>query len=229
MQRRASFGVAGGAPRFRYYFSGAYQNTDGIVYNSDFTRIGTRANVETDPASWVTAGVLNAYTYNESSIPTQGGNAFRNSIQWIRTVPGIFPLYLRTPEGEIIKDAKGDPKPDDGLLENGVVNTGRNPLPNYTILNVTQLDKDRQNRSLITTLPYVELRPFKGLSFRSQFGFAYYLYQYYQYRNPDYGDARTVNGRISQSRDITQEYTFSNTLNYNLILGVFDMDFTVGF
>ena len=228
VRREAFFNVEGGSKKFRYYLSGGYFTADGVVFNSDFKRITSRANVEADPASWITAGALNTYSYNQSTVPTQGGSAFRNSVQWIRTVPSIFPLYLRTPEGEIVRDEQGEPIPDDGNSEAGVLNTGRNVLPNYTILNVTRLDDDIVDRNMISTIPYVEFRPLKGLSFRSQFGFAYYAFQSFIYRNPDYGDARNVNGRISQSRDVTQEYTFSNTLNYDLRLGIFDMDFTVG-
>ncbi|TEB40437.1 hypothetical protein D0809_30610, partial [Flavobacterium circumlabens] len=66
---------------------------------------------------------------------------------------------------------------------------------------------------------YAEITLAKDLTFKTNFAYDKYLYDYYNYASNEVGYASSVGGRISQDRDVTTASTITNSLNYKKSFG----------
>jgi TonB-dependent starch-binding outer membrane protein SusC len=64
--------VSGGSQSVRSFFSGGYSQQQGTVPGTDFTRLSLRANIDSDLAPWLEAGLRLAPTYNRRRQPGVG-------------------------------------------------------------------------------------------------------------------------------------------------------------
>jgi hypothetical protein len=47
------------------------------------------------------------YSTSSQNFPTQSGSSFQSAIQWIYTVPSIYPVYRRGENGDLVTDGNG--------------------------------------------------------------------------------------------------------------------------
>lgn len=210
--------LSGGSEKTRYFLSANYLEQEGSVKESNFERITTRLNLESEVKDWLTLGLNTSYSTSEQNYPTQSGSSYQSAIQWIYSVPSVYPLYRRNPAGELILDAFGDPIYDYGDNP-GTLNATRpnfanenavGALYNYDILN------KRTNLTLNGTAK-IDFTDY--LSFRSNLAFEEYLFDSYTYAHNELGYAAAAGGRISQNRDITRTLNFINSLNFYKVFG----------
>lgn len=139
----ANVSVSGKARQTRYFVSGAFNRTQGIVEGSGFTRGTARLNLSHDFTDWFTAGVRMAYTYadeNPNKANIGGTNIFTGVVY---LAPYIGPYDSVNP-----------------LYENGApINTPR------VAIDRIEYNKIRQNASYSGILTF---KPVKGLTLESQ-------------------------------------------------------------
>ena len=216
-----SLNISGGSDKATYFLSGSYLKQDGIVINSDFERFNGRLNIDVDINDWLKAGLRQSVSNSTQNFPVQSGNAFSNTIQYIRTLSSIYPIYRRAVDGSLIRDADGELIFDDGQ-NTGVdqpINVNRPVLQPSNAVAQTTLNQDVSERFFSTTNAFLEASFLENFKARTSFAFNKYFFDQRTYTNPDIGSARTVNGRIGRERQITTEWTLTNSLNYNTQLG----------
>ncbi|WP_245957191.1 SusC/RagA family TonB-linked outer membrane protein [Bergeyella cardium] len=212
------FDVSGGSANTRYFFATDYLKMDGMVRSSNFERVGVRMNMDSKLKPWLNAGLRTAFNASNENIPTQSG--YEGGMAWIYRMPNIYPIYKMDANGQPLRDAQGHPILDYG---NGTGINSKRPSTvgnNDNILGDLKYDKTliRRYNTLVNGYMEATLAPY--LTFKSQLGYEFYIYDSYSYSNNRYGYvAATSKGSITQVRNINQTINFTNSLNYNQSFG----------
>lgn len=206
--------LAGGGEKTNYFFSTNYLTEDGSVVTTQFDRYTSRIKVESRVKDWIKAGVNSSYTISKTNAPSQSGNSYNSSIQWIYSVPNFYPIYRRAEDGSLIKDSSGNNIFDYGSTPGLTVNGVRPVFENenaYGSLFLYDMETKRTdfNITLSTSMKISD-----NLSFDSSLTYQQYMYDYFQYIHRDYGYASSVKGRVSQDRDITTQTEGIQKLTY---------------
>ena len=189
--------ATGGTPRFRYYLSGTYFDQDGDVRKTNYKRATARVNLETDPTPYITARMLANYAYTRNSTPTQTGNLFTNPAFIHVIFPPHLAVYQRDTLGALImKDGRRllelgeDRKQSFNSVRSFIPLTGRNVLAEADV-NETVL-----TGNLVSLIPSIEFRPFRGFTVTSRFGLIFGDTRREQFRTPDFGDGEASGGQL---------------------------------
>ncbi|MGM1057393.1 MAG: SusC/RagA family TonB-linked outer membrane protein [Bacteroidota bacterium] len=211
--------LSGGSENTRYFLSANYLDQEGSVKTSDFERITTRLNLETNVSDWLTVGLNTSLSTQSQNQPTQSGNSFQSSIQWIYTMSSIYPLYQRDANGGLILDNSGNPIYDYGARSGQSVNANRPLLQNENAAGSLYNYDNYNNRTSVTANGFANIEFTDYLSFRSNLSYENYLFDSFTYANNEVGYASNVGGRVSQNRDITTTLNFINSLNFDKSFG----------
>jgi len=215
VRQEHSLSISGGSASTSYYVGANYLNQEGSIETSEFERISTRVNLDTQVNDWFNIGFNTSYTTSTQNYPTQAGSAYQSATAWIFAVPSIYPLNRRDANGDLVLDNFGNTIYDYGnnLLQtaNGSrpALSGENAvgaLSNYDVLN---------NRDNFTANGYAKVQFTDDLYFKTNLSYESYLFDAFSYVHNEFGYAANVGGRVSQDRDKTTTINFINQLNYS--------------
>jgi TonB-linked SusC/RagA family outer membrane protein len=215
-----SFAVNGGSDNTTYSFLTNYLAQQGSVVTSKFDRITTRLSIDSKINNWLSAGITSFYSTSDQNYPSQSGSSYQSAIQWIYTIPSIYPLYRRDGNGDLITDGNGQNIYDYGVGDSSqLVNSNRVQLNNENAYGSLYNYKTRYKRDDFTANAYLQFTLAKDLIFKTNLAYDKYLYDYYNYANNEFGYASNVSGRVTQDRDITTSSNLINTLSYKKSFG----------
>lgn len=211
------FNVSGGSDNTTYFLGADYLDMSGNVKTSKFERIGIRANVDSKVNNWLKVGVNSSFTSSSQNYPTQSGSTYQSAIQWIYTMPNVFPIYMRNEEGALILDTFGNPQYDYGnnASSGRLINAQREILNNENALGALYNYQIRYNRYDMFANGFAEVSFTDWLKLRSQGSFQLYTYDSNEYSHYLYGNAGSVGGRVSQARDLAKTINWTNSLNFD--------------
>ncbi len=217
------FDMSGGSSNTRYFFAADYLKMDGVVKTSDFERTGLRMNIDSKLNNWLNAGMRSSFSATTANVPPQSGT--NGVTEWIYLMPNIYPAY-QMKNGEIAKDDFGNPMFDygDGLGVNGNNINGKRPTSaraTFNILGDLHYNNYIRKEYNVIGNGYLEAVFNPYLSFKSQLGYEFSVYDYFSYGNNLYGYTGTkdIKGEISQTRNLNKTINFTNSLNYNRRFG----------
>lgn len=213
------FNVSGGDSKTTYFLGADYLDIDGSVKTSNFERAGIRLNVESKVKDYLKVGFSSAFTGSSSSLPIQSGSTYGSSIQWIYSVPNIYPIFRRDENGNLIKDGFGNNIYDYGSATGVALNSSRPLFENENAVGALYNNSDIAKRSSSVMNGFAEINLSKDLKFRSQLSYEQYLFDEKQYDNYAVGAAASVGGRVTQQRSITKTINFQNSLSYDKKFG----------
>ncbi|KIX21970.1 hypothetical protein SY27_04630 [Flavobacterium sp. 316] len=212
-----SFDISGGDDKTTYFLSLDYLNEDGPVVTSDFERITSRLNVDSQLKDWLKIGMSSGVSFSNSGNPDQTSGSTTQSIGWIYSLSSIYPLYQRDQNGSLVYDQNGGVQYDfgngsiPGQSVNSVrpVNGGENAVANLYLG-----DEQRKRTSLLTS-GYAEVRLFDFLTYKGRLGYENFMFDSYSFNDDLYGAASSVGGRVNQTRNITTTLNATNGLYFN--------------
>ena len=211
------FNVTGGDKNTTYFVAADYLNMDGAVRTSNFERTGVRLNVETKAKDWLTVGMNGAFTASSQNYPVQSGNSYASAIQWVYSLPNIYPVYMRDANGNLILDGLGNMQYDYGA--NGTsgrkVNAQRPLFENENAVGALYNNGNQVKRSNFTVNGFAEAELLKDLTLRSQLSYEQYLLDENYYTHYAVGAAASVGGRVSQERALGKTINFWNSLQWD--------------
>jgi TonB-linked SusC/RagA family outer membrane protein len=219
MDSQASFdeigvNLSGGSKNTSYFFSTNYLGEDGNITTTRFERFSSRIKIDSKVNDVISAGMNVGYTRSTTNTPNQSGSGFSSTVQWIYNVPNYYPIYRRNPDGSFLTDANGgkifDYGANSGVLVNGVrgVFEDENAYGSLFLYDIYNLRTDL-NASI-----YGKIDISDNLSFTSRFAYQSYMYTGFSYIHRDFGYASSVNGRVTQSRDLTMQTNAQQQLTY---------------
>jgi TonB-linked SusC/RagA family outer membrane protein len=81
--------VSGGSEKTKYYANASYMRNEGIIKNTDFSRVGLRLNLDQQITSWATLAFgVNAIRSSGADLPT--GNVFWSPINSVNITNNIY-------------------------------------------------------------------------------------------------------------------------------------------
>ena len=98
--------VSGGGDNFNYYVSVGYLQDEGVIKNSDFDRLSTRATVDYQAKDWLKIGTNLTYTNQSSDYPDDqtATASSANAFMIANSIAPIYPMFIRDAEGNLLKD-----------------------------------------------------------------------------------------------------------------------------
>ncbi|WP_202110868.1 SusC/RagA family TonB-linked outer membrane protein [Flavobacterium hydrocarbonoxydans] len=214
VRQEHTLSFSGGSENTKYFFTTNYLAQEGNVRTSKFDRTTTRLSLDTKINEWLKAGVTMFYSTSNQNFPSQSGGNFQSAIQWIYTIPSIYPVYRRDDNGDLIKDAKGANIYDYGANKGQLVNGTRPQYNNENAVGSLYKYEVGNKRDNYTANAYLEFALAKNLTFRTNLAYDKYLYDYFIYASNEVGYASSVGGRVTQDRNITTSTNLINSLNY---------------
>jgi len=206
-----SISARGGNGKSNYMFSLGYQKQTGIIISTADERFNFRSNVDTQ-LGFVKLGLNlsgskdNIYE-STTSIAGNDGDTITRLLIWF-TRPTVPVKYSNGEYGFVDGTDQSS-----SIFKNPVqqANTGRKT----------------HNKYYATVNPFVELSLLKGLKFKSNFAYRFYLddqSSYYPKYTRYNAEGAVVAGgsednSLSKSRNMTTGWQLENTLNYNVTLG----------
>lgn len=164
--------VSGGDKKTKYYFSGNYNNTQGIIKASGMQRYQGRLNFDKTLSKYVKAGVKINYSYIDQEV--NKADVGSNTLWYKSTLflAPTIPLFN-----------------DDGSYNDWNTQWYSGTQFDSPLVNVDMLTKDVIRKSL-NTMAYIEVEPIKDLRFRSYVSFVDYA-RYEDNFNPSTLPTRT--------------------------------------
>ena len=210
--------VSGGTENTNYFFSVDYLSEDGPVIKSDFERIATRVGLDSQVNDWLKLGITGGYSRSYSNNPDQTSGSTTQAISWIYNVNGIYPIYVRDVDGNIILDDNGNRIYD---LGNGngrpigqPVNFNRPTNQGENILASILLGTEQRIRTNYLGSAYAEVSFLKNFTFRSTLNYENFVFDSHSFDDDEIGAASAVGGRVSKARNVTTGLNAIQALNY---------------
>lgn len=212
---RSEHGVSleGGGEKTTYYFNVNYLNEQGQVKKTGFERMSSRLSLDSQIKDWLRIGAISSYTDSKSGIPSQEGTSYQSLIQWIYTVPSIYPVYRRDANGKFILDAGGNKIFDYGDNK-GQVNASRPALSGENAWGALNLYDVNTKVTHSSFNGYASFRITDFLNFRSSVAYERFLVDAGVYAHNKYGYAASVGGRVTKKRDLGTNINFIQSLNF---------------
>lgn len=218
IRRNNTMSYSGGSDSSNYFISMNYLHEEGQVKTTWFDRFSLRSNFETNITDDLSWGLNTSYTNTVNNTPTQSGSGYANVIQWINTVPSIYPIYRRAENGDLILDNAGNPIYDYGS-NLGNVNASRTILTGENTVGSYEYYKFKNNSYNLNANTYMSFKINDDFNFKSTLSYGRGTGVGFSYIHYLYGYASTVDGRVSQDRDITTTLTTQQQLNYDKSFG----------
>ncbi|MDO5971296.1 TonB-dependent receptor [Flavivirga aquimarina] len=215
--------VSGGGEKTRYFMSLDYLNEDGPVMPSNFERVASRLNLETQVNDWLKVGLNTSFSRSSSNNPDQTSGNTTQVISWIYGLSSIYPIYARDANGNLIRDDAGNRIFDlgNGLVTGQAVNSTRPVFGGENILAGLTLGKEKRVLTNYLANAFAEVNLYKGLTFRTQLSYENYMFDSYSFDDDKIGIAsgEDVKGRVSQQRNLTTTLNAIQSLNYKRNFG----------
>ncbi|OIV42114.1 SusC/RagA family TonB-linked outer membrane protein [Flavobacterium johnsoniae] len=219
VRKENTLSVSGGSNNTRYFFTSNYLSQEGNVVTSKFERVTTRLSVDSKVNNWLKVGTTMFYSTSNQNFPSQSGTSFQSAIQWIYTIPSIYPVYQRNASGDLTLDSNGQKIFDYGSTPGQAFNGSRPQLNNENAYGSLYNYKVGYKRENYTANAYLEFILAKDLTFKTNLAYDRYLNDYSNYASSEVGYAASVGGRITKDRDITTSTNLINSLNYKKSFG----------
>jgi TonB-linked SusC/RagA family outer membrane protein len=219
LRQEYNISINGGTNRLQYYLSGSYLGDEGIITNSHFKRLATRANVDYQAKDWLKIGTNTSYTYTNSGYPgdqttsASSGNAF----VFINELGPVYPMYIRNADGSIMYNSTYN-RPifdygDGADYGNGILGSSRSPQGNPA--GDLLYNKEDYLSDILDAKWYAVVTPIEGLSGTATASYLVDNTRYHYLANNLYGQSASYNGQGAQSQSRYRTFTFQGIINYN--------------
>jgi len=157
--RRAPFSnysltASGGTKATKYFFSGGYDDVQGVLLNSSMKRYQFRLNLDQTLSKYAKAGIRLAYSNTQQEQPQRYLGAYANwSVSWTMVAP-IVPIYNA-----------------DGTLNNWNSQNYSGGVSDLPLFDLT-LRKNSTNTGTLISQMYLELMPIKDVLMRSSVSYS---------------------------------------------------------
>ncbi len=228
-RRNYNINVSGGGEKHKLFFSASYLDEEGYVITTGFNRLTTRLNADFELNDWITMGGSVNLALSESSGPTSAGTgSIVNPFGFAKGIGSIYPVYVNDLDGNLIRDAAGNPIFDagEGYSEYNIgsrpINQGRHALQELL------LNDERTKNNTYGFRYYAGFKIIEGLNFKINYGRDINELLAKEYENNIIGDAQPT-GRFSGDRSRREVENFNQILSYTKSFNdLHNIDITAG-
>ncbi len=220
--------VAGSEGRMNYYASIGYLGNEGIVANSDQSRLTGRARVDYQAKRWLKTGFNVSYTkFDYNSLNNNGSSTSTGNI-WAFTsqIAPIYPLYIRNADGTKKVDSNGITMMDYG--NGGNASLGRPFLSDANAYQDLLLNTNNTEGNASTGNAYADITLFPGLKLTINGTYTLDESRYTWVANPYYGQFDTTGGTVEKEHMRSYTYNLQQLLNYDKSYGLNNISLMAG-
>lgn len=225
MRQEYNLNIQGGSTKSSHFLSIGYLNDEGIITNSDYTRLSVRASGDYEINQFVKVNGSISYARGEmNELAITGLSNYANTFAFTQRVAPIYPVYAYDAEGNRLYDENGKVIYDFGDGTYG-------SRPYASMENVVASDDANLNRTIsdnLTTRFGVDLKFLKDFKFQVNGGYDMTYSTIDNFMTPSFGDAELSNGCAYKYRTRNQTYTINELLNYNKEINGHSFDVLVG-
>jgi TonB-linked SusC/RagA family outer membrane protein len=213
----ANLSISGAGDKNDYFLSVGYLDEKGTAIASDYKRYNARIAVNTEPASWINAGVNIDGAFTKQNNYTTDNTANLNPFYWTRQMGPIYPVWLHDASGNIIIDpATGKPAYDWGRPDQ----MGARPYAGGSNLVALLMLNEKSSRFFNGNgNGFIEVKFLKGFSFKTTVGLNYFDSYGTTFQNSQFGDAQGVGGRSIKTANRQLSMTINEVLAWDKTFG----------
>lgn len=228
-----SLSVSGGTDKIKYYASASYLGDEGVIRNSSFDRISTRATVDYQAKPWLKIGTTLNYTNTRSDYPgdndLDAATSSANAFFVVNQIAPVYPMFVRDASGKIMTNANyGLPVYDYGTSSSAPYRS-RNWMNLANPAGKLAYDSSEYFSDIFDGKWNVTLTPVAGLTIIGNAGYWVSSDRAHLVGNPFYGQSAESGGYAQQatthSRSVnlqamaTYNRTFADKHNMDLMAG----------
>ncbi len=220
--------VSTGGEDHSVFFSASYLEDESYVIRSGFNRLTSRLNAEFNVNDRIKVGGSGNISITETRGPSSAGTgSIVNPFSFAQNMGSIFPVFVNDRDGNLVRDAAGNPIWDngEGFADYGIGsrprNQGRHAIQELTLNNEGDKDNTYGFRA------FTDVNLIEGLNLRVTYGGDFSDFVESEYENAVIGDAQP-DGRLSQTRLRQTNITFNQVLTYNKDFGNHTIGLTGG-
>ncbi|WP_370086857.1 SusC/RagA family TonB-linked outer membrane protein [Ekhidna sp.] len=220
--------VSAGGEDHSVFFSVSHLSDESYVIKSGFDRLSARLGTEFDIKDRFKVGGSANIALTETRGPSSAGTgSIVNPFGFSQNMGAIYPVYVNDRDGNIVRDAEGNPVWDngEGYPEYGIGSRPRNQ-GRHAIQELT-LNNEGDNDNTYGFRAFGDVKIIDGLNLRLTYGGDFTDFNESEYENPVIGDAQPT-ARLSQTRLRQTTTTFNQVLTYNKDFGNHTIDLTAG-
>lgn len=220
--------VAGGGENHKVFFSASYLDEEGYVVTSKFNRLTTRLNADFDVTENFKIGGSANITITEARGPSSSGTtSIVNPFGFAQGMGPIYPVYVNDQQGNLVRDAFGNP-----IFDNGEgypeYNIGSRPRSQgRNALQELLLNKESDRDNTYGFRFYTDVKIVEGLNFKITYGRDINEGLEKEYENAIIGDAQP-DGRFSETRFRREVENFNQLLTYDKNFGNHNLNVLLG-
>ncbi|WP_082893651.1 TonB-dependent receptor [Rufibacter ruber] len=221
--RRRDYNVSysGGNTNSDYFVSLGYLDEEGVLIGTDFERFSGRINVNMKPNKWLKSGVNLSANMSTQNYSNESSGINENPFLVDLMMGPIYPVHEHDPvTGEYILDGNGNKKYD--MSDTRILYPGRN------VVAETLLNQNNRKRYSITGRTYVGIDFLKNFNFTSNVSVTLNSLKQNVFDNPEVGDAKGMQGRVSRLNTFSTYINFNQLLTYSKSFGKHDINVLAG-
>ena len=216
--------VQGGNDKSTHFLSAGYLNDEGIIRNSDFTRLSFRTNGDYAINKFIKVNGSLSYSRSEqNSQAISSLSNYTNTFMFTQNIAPIYPVYAYDADGNRIME-DGSPVYDFGDGKYGARAYGSNQ-------NVVASDDANQNQVIndaLTSRIGATITFLKDFQFSVNGGYDITNSAQNRFQTPSFGDAQQSEGRAYKYRTRVQSFTVNELLTWKKAFGEHHIDVLAG-
>ncbi len=219
--------ASGGTDRTDYYVSMGYLDNQSYIIGSNYDRISTRVNVNSQLKPWLKVGTNIAYSKTTQNGVQEGVGLASNPFSVARSWAPIYPVHAYDAEGNLVLDAKGNPVYDAGTGQTAGTVSRPTATNQNVIANLHENITERLYHNL-TSRSYVEVKFLKDFTFTANYSYDFTNRYDTDYYTPTIGDGQSFGGRGTKGAYNYYTQNFNQILAYNKIVGDHNISAKIG-
>eukprot|EP01133_Synstelium_polycarpum_P017837 gene17837-21270_t len=208
LRTQADLSFNGGTDKTQYFISGGYLNDRGIALGSGYRRYNARINLTTQAKSWLKTGLNISASNSKQDYPMSEDSNTANVINFSRSIPSFYPVYVRNDDGSYRLDANGQKIFDFGDYRPNAA------IPRSNLAATVGLDKNEIFKDNVSARVFLEATILPELKLKTTYSGDYLNSNTNDYANPLLGESAEIKGSISRSNTRTYSWTWNNILTY---------------
>ncbi len=229
-----SLSISGGNDKLKYYAAASYLGDEGVIKNSSFNRISTRASVDYQAKKWLKISTNLNYTNTRSDYPGDNNldyaTSSANAFFIINQIAPVYPMFVRNANRQIMmNELYGKPIYDYGTDSSMPYQT-RNWMSMANPFGSLVYDTNEYFSDIFDGKWNVTITPIEGLSIIGNAGYWVSSDRAHFVSNPFYGQSAAYGGFAEQATTHSSSVNLQAMATYNKTFAdKHNMDLMVGY
>ena len=228
MRQEYNLSLQGGNSKTTHFLSVGYLKDEGILRNTNFERISTRASITHKVNKFIDLNGNISYSRGEKNAgQAQGASLgnYSNAFMFTQKIAPIYPVYAYDANGALQYDENGNPLFDFG---DGTYSTRMGGFSNQNVAANSDLDVHQTLNDNFNGRGTITINIWDGLKATANLGYDLMNQVRNDHMNQLYGDAQQVNGRTYKYNTRTETLTANQILSYNKAFDRHNIDVMAG-